>query len=165
MKQVNQGRIKNLSKDKSGLILDGIQFNTQLELNCYKTFRKYGIDVEYEPHTFTLIPSFEFQGVKIQPVRYTPDFLLSYKDIRVWIESKGMLLTQDWIRMKLFMRQCVTLDSNEPFYMLKSMKEAELISKWITGELKDLNVDDKDHKRLMNILQWKLKRTTKNKKS
>lgn len=122
-------------------------------------FEKYGIEVDYEPYTFTMVQPFEFQGTKVQSIKYTPDFCIRYKDKVIWIESKGMLLTQDWIRMKLFMHMCVTLDSKEPFYMLKSKTEAEIFCKWLTGQLVGISNDSKEFKMLMNILNWKLKRT------
>lgn len=54
---------------------DGIKFRSKLEVFTYTEFIKNGIKLDYEPMAFELIPSFVFNGKKIRPMTYTPDFL------------------------------------------------------------------------------------------
>ena len=58
--------------------------------------------IELQPKR-VLIPSFEKLGIKYQGMRYTPDFLVTYKDgTSLLVEIKGFAKTDALMRRKLF---------------------------------------------------------------
>lgn len=74
-------KVKNATPNE----YEGIKFRSKLEVFTYMEFIKNGISLDYEPVSFELIPSFLFNGKKIRPMTYTPDFI--HKDFI--IECKG----------------------------------------------------------------------------
>ncbi len=101
-------------------IIDGITFASSLEAYCYQRLKEAGMDFEYEGKTFELLPSAHYNGVyfksvpkakmmkayqgkKVHPLTYTPDFFSSkHKFI---IETKGYVPSQHTfpMRWKLFL--------------------------------------------------------------
>jgi hypothetical protein len=61
-------------KNATPVEADGIHFRSKLELYCYNILKSHQILSEYEQKTFTLLDSFEYQGEKIRPMTYKPDF-------------------------------------------------------------------------------------------
>lgn len=84
---------------------DGIQFQSKLEVYCYKKLKEFGLEFEYEPEAFELMPKFEYdttcvesykKGSKwsfgnkskvVRAIKYKPDFV-NLKDKWI-IECKG----------------------------------------------------------------------------
>lgn len=94
MNRTNKQRVKNAtSVDKYG-----IHFRSKLELYTYEAFMNAGIPVEYEPKHFTLLPKFEYQGEKIRPITYLPDFIGK----GFCVECKGLIGDSFPLRYKLF---------------------------------------------------------------
>lgn len=119
-------KIKNATK----ITVDGIEFKSQLEKNVYNIFKDAGFDIQYEPTTFILwkeytskIPFFDKETKtqwqkrqqvmksprllveklnKISAIRYTPDFYFKYKDLDVYIETKGFENDVFYLKKKLF---------------------------------------------------------------
>lgn len=119
-------KIKNATK----ITVDGIEFKSQLEKNVYNIFKDAGFDIQYEPITFVLwkeytskIPFFDKEtktqwqkrqqtmksprllvekSNKISAIRYTPDFYFKYKDLDVYIETKGFENDVFYLKKKLF---------------------------------------------------------------
>lgn len=95
---------------------NGIKFKSKLEVMVYKTLKEYNFDVLYEPHTFNLWygfkPKIPFYAPKnkvlvnndkkIIDIKYTPDFIVKYKDINIYIEAKGMKNDTYYLKNKLF---------------------------------------------------------------
>jgi hypothetical protein len=103
---------------------DGIQFQSRLELHCYKKLKEAGLEFEYEPQYFELIPRFEYEpscmesykkgnkwlfGDKskvIRAMRYKPDFV-NLKDGWI-IECKGHpneSFPNKWKLFKYYLKQ------------------------------------------------------------
>lgn len=79
-------------------IIDGIKFKSALEAFTYKLLKEAGVKHEYEPKSFELIPSFEYNGEKIRGASYKADFVGDD-----WIiEVKGFETDAFKIRWKLF---------------------------------------------------------------
>ena len=96
---------------------NGIKFKSRLEVMVYKTLSEQGFDVFYEPHTFNLWYGFKPKipfytpgkdkilinnTKKIIDIKYTPDFIIYYKDISIYIEAKGMKNDTYYLKNKLF---------------------------------------------------------------
>lgn len=101
-------KVKNATK----LMYDGLNFDSKLEMFCYKYFKDNNITLLREPITLQLLPSFistvklylpekktknksvtmlkERLNKKILPITYKPDFILNINKTKtVIIEVKG----------------------------------------------------------------------------
>ena len=54
---------------------NGVHYRSKLETDCAKFFESSKILVEYEKHTYELIPQRVYLGEVFKPVTYTPDFV------------------------------------------------------------------------------------------
>ena len=101
-------------------IIDGITFASSLEAYCYERLKEAGLQFEYEGKKFELLPSAQYSGVyyksvpkakqmksyqgkKVLPLTYTPDFFSSQH--KFIIETKGYVPSQHTfpMRWKLFL--------------------------------------------------------------
>lgn len=126
--QKENKKIKNATVCATG----NITFKSQLEQSVYNTLKQLGFDVKYEPVTHELWNSFTpitpfydkesntqhskrikeggkvkskilvLKNSKIVGIRYTPDFYFKYKDLDVYIETKGVENDVFYIKKKLF---------------------------------------------------------------
>ena len=123
------------------VLYDGITFASNLEKYMYQALKKARIKADYEGQTYTLIDGFEFKTPsyerqtngkgeftnrgckKIQPIKYTPDFIGK----KFIIETKGRANESFPMRWKLFKRfinrcyPCVTL------YKPQNQKECDQV--------------------------------------
>ena len=123
------------------VLYDGITFASNLEKYMYQALKKARIKADYEGRTYTLIDGFEFKTSsyerqtngkgeftnrgckKIQPIKYTPDFIGK----KFIIETKGRANESFPMRWKLFKRfinrcyPCVTL------YKPQNQKECDQV--------------------------------------
>ena len=100
-KQPINKKVRNAEK----INFNNIQFQSRLELYCYKRLLEVGLEFEYEPQFFELMPKFNYdatcfesykKGTKwlfgpksalIRAIKYKPDFV-NLKDGWI-IETKG----------------------------------------------------------------------------
>ena len=123
------------------VLYDGVTFASNLEKYMYQALKKARIKADYEGQTYTLIDGFEFKTPsyerqtngkgeftnrgckKIQPIKYTPDFI----GLEFIIETKGRANESFPMRWKLFKRfinrcyPCVTL------YKPQNQKECDQV--------------------------------------
>lgn len=103
-------------KNARETIIDGIKFRSSLEAYTYKLLLESGLEFQYEPHSFTLIPPFEYMGEKIRGATYKPDFVGTD-----WIlEVKGFETDAFKIRWKLFKWILSQSDKQYRLFMPKS---------------------------------------------
>ena len=104
---------------------DGTWMASKLETSVYKWLFELGFEPKYEPEVFTYwegprptVPFFDLSKSrhnqrnmkKLVDMKYTPDFIFMYKDIKVIVEAKGRENDQFPIRKKLFRAYLETLD-------------------------------------------------------
>lgn len=134
--QINK-KVRNANKVK----YDNIQFQSKLELYCYKKLKEFGIEFEYEPTSFELIPKFEYDadcyesykkgtnwlfGTKstvVRAMKYKPDFV-NLKDGWI-IECKGHPNESFPIKWKLFKYYLKQNNLNIHLYMPKNQKHID----------------------------------------
>lgn len=113
-----------MKKKKTGAVnsskkrYDGKQFQSSLELYCYKKLKEADLKFEYEGETFKIFPAFQYpgrygkkaakafsikQGATIRAVTYTPDFVSH--EHKFVIETKGFVPSQHSfpLRFKMFL--------------------------------------------------------------
>lgn len=106
-------------KNATPFTIDGINFKSKLEAFVYESFKKINLPLDYEPKSFELIPSFVFNGNKIRPMTYTPDFVHS----NFIIECKGFGNDVWPVKEKLFKWYLSRNQIEKQFYVVKNQKE------------------------------------------
>ena len=110
---------------------NGITFKSKLEMNTYTILKELGFNPLYEFKTFELykefVPKIPFysketacqhkkrvkkdgnknlllslKDTKVQGIHYTPDFYFKYKNLDVYMETKGIPNETYYLRKKLF---------------------------------------------------------------
>jgi hypothetical protein len=104
---------------------DGTWMRSKLETRIYKWLYDLGFSPQYESETFITwvgprptVPFYDLSKTrhnqlnmkKLIDIRYTPDFIMMYKGIKVIIEAKGIENDQFPIRKKLFRAFLETVD-------------------------------------------------------
>ena len=122
-KTPGRSKVKNAKKST----YDGKNFQSNLELYCYKQLKEAKIKVKYEEKTFIIFPAMVYplacyegtpkklynKGSKIRPITYTPDFV--DPNGKFIIETKGYANESFPLRWKLFKKH---LKDNNHHYML-----------------------------------------------
>lgn len=124
---------------------NGIKFKSNLEMDVYILFLNAGIDMPYEPVTYTLMDSKSYKGMhyapykdrrlhknvwglypyKVLSIKYTPDFVLSLKGKFIAIECKGFCTERYRYQKKLFLDY---MENNYPdglFFEVHTLKQAK----------------------------------------
>jgi predicted nuclease of restriction endonuclease-like RecB superfamily len=97
---------------------NGINFKSKLEKTIYDTLVDKGFNVEYEPDKIVVQQGFKpsvpfytkdtktrelkLNETKVIAITYTPDFIVKYNQITVFIEAKGFLTDSYHIKRKMF---------------------------------------------------------------
>lgn len=125
MKRVKK---ENKVRNATPLIYDGIQFRSKLEAFTYKALKDADISAEYEPTHYILVPKFEYNGEKVRPMTYLPDFV--NEERQFIIECKGILGDAFPLRWKLFKYTLRLLGKKYNLYIVRTQKQVlELVDK------------------------------------
>jgi hypothetical protein len=126
-------KVKNAKK----VNYNGIEFQSQLELYCYKKLEELNIPVEYEQTTFTICDSFIYPEIchegsytklakktsKIRAITYTPDFI---DPNGKWIiETKGYSNESFPLRWKLFKKHLTENTHTYVLFMPRNKKQVD----------------------------------------
>ena len=134
-------RAKGVSKVKNAkkITYNNIEFQSQLELYCYKKLEELNIPVEYEETTFTIFDSFVYsqncyegtylklskKASKIRAITYTPDFV---DPSGKWIiETKGYSNESFPLRWKLFKNHLTQNNHHYSLFMPRNKKQVDEI--------------------------------------
>ena len=115
---------------------DGHDFQSNLELYCYKELEKSKILVEYEAHNFTIFDPFVYpqacyEGTakklynrnSVRAITYTPDFV---DPNGKWIiETKGYANESFPLRWKLFKKHLRDNNLNYVLFMPRNKKQVD----------------------------------------
>lgn len=130
-----KGKTRGRSKKS---IYDGINFDSQLEVYCYKALKLAGLKFEYTQKEFVISPAFKYTGESYEPdkrkgdgmylksnslqsIKYTPDFVGD-----TWIiETKGLMNETFPMRWKLFKQHLVEKGLKYDLYMPKNHKQVD----------------------------------------
>ena len=88
---------------KDDRTLDGIVFDSKLEMNAYRYLRDLGVAFERQI-PFVLMEGFEHEGKKVQPIRYVCDFQVKSLDGTSFIvDTKGVITPDCRLKLKLML--------------------------------------------------------------
>ena len=128
-----RSKVKNAKKST----YDGHDFQSNLELYCYKQLEEAKILVEYEAYTFTIFDALLYpqtcyegttkklynKGSKIRPITYTPDFV---DPKGKWIiETKGYANESFPLRWKLFKKHLKDNNKQYVLFMPRNKKQVD----------------------------------------
>ena len=129
---------------------DGVAFASGLEKYMYQALKKAKIKAEYEGRSYTLIEGFDFESSsyerqsngkgqfvdrgnkKIQPIKYTPDFV---GDDFI-IETKGRANESFPMRWKLFKKFINKCYPRVTLYKPQNQKECDQVIELLTNKTK-----------------------------
>lgn len=132
--KVKKGKAKNKKvKNATPLEVDGIKFRSKLEAYCYSQLLAAGLESYYEQNTYTLIPAFEYNGEKVRPCTYTPDFVGDG-----WIiEVKGFANDAFPIKWKMFKQLLAKTVSSLDLYLPKNQGQVREVIAQILSKKQD----------------------------
>lgn len=124
-------KIRNATKVEE----DGIKFRSKLELYTYKALKKAGINAEYEPKHFEILPKFLYKLEKVRAMVYTPDFVGD----NYIIECKGFANDAFPLRFKMF--KYTLKDEKDPpdIYLVRNQKEVDNVITTIKNKQHGIN--------------------------
>ena len=129
---------------------DGVTFASGLEKYMYQALKKAKIKAKYEGRTYTLVEGFDFESSsyerqsngkgqfvdrgnkKIQPIKYTPDFVGN----DFIIETKGRANESFPMRWKLFKRFINKCYPRVTLYKPQNQKECDQVIELLTNKTK-----------------------------
>lgn len=100
---------------------NGVHYRSKLEASCAKVFNDLGIAVEYEKHSYELIPKRKYLNEVFHAVTYTPDFVGE----SFIIECKGFPNDRWPIIKKLFIQYIEINNINKKFFEVGSVRELQ----------------------------------------
>ena len=107
-------------------IFEGIEFKSNLEKRAYQIYTEAGFNPQYEPIKYELMASHRLSDYTLfykphkmtlqcsskvlRSISYTPDFIFTYKGIKIIVDTKGKPNETYPLKLKLFLAQ---LDKDE----------------------------------------------------
>lgn len=131
IRKIENKKIRNATPTE----FNGIQFKSKLEAYTYQSLTKAGIEAEYEPSHFTLIPAFVYNDEKIRPMTYKPDFVGS----NFIIECKGFGNDSFPLRWKMFKYTLHLSGAKYKLYLVSTRKQVDEMIDKIKKEYDDNN--------------------------
>lgn len=96
------GKYKVSSKEQR--TMDGIVFDSKLEMNVYRALRHYNIEFEQQK-VFVIEENFEFEGKKHRAIKYLCDFAIIPDSLQLVIDAKGLRTPVFKLKEKLFLKR------------------------------------------------------------
>jgi hypothetical protein len=137
-KKVVSKKVKKRSINAGKVEYDGIQFDSKLEIYCYKKLVENLIEFKYVPTTFQVLNPFVFNSTSLEPdkkrgellskrssklqgIKYTPDFVGDK-----WIiETKGRMNESFPLRWKLFKKYLTDNNIKFDLFLPKNQKQVD----------------------------------------
>jgi len=115
---MKSNRLKYGNKKK---IVDGVKFDSKLELYCYKMLTLSKIEFDFQK-PITLIERFKYDGKWIRETTVVVDFVIKYGDDTIYVDTKGFATEVSKIKYKMLKYQLKD-EQNKRVIWLHSEKE------------------------------------------
>lgn len=96
--------IKRSKYGNKKLEVDGVKFDSKLELYCHDLLTKLKFDFEFQKKII-LIDGFRYNKKAIRPITLTVDFVVKHNDIDYYIDIKGFATDVSKIKYKMLRYQ------------------------------------------------------------
>jgi len=114
------------------LTYKGTKFNSKLEVFMYKQLELLKTPFKYEGKSYEVFPGFTYNGEKVRPITYKPDFRL--ENYPVIIETKGLLNESFPLRFKLFKKSLIDADDVCDLFLPRNQKQCLEVIKIIKAK-------------------------------
>jgi len=111
--------IKRTKYGNKKLEVNGVKFDSKLELVCYDLLTKLNFEFEFQKKII-LIDGFRYNKKAIRPITLTVDFVVKHNDIDYYIDIKGFATDVSKIKYKMLR------------YQLKDNPKTDVI--WLTSK-------------------------------
>jgi len=128
MEKITQSKTSKYGNKK--IELDGVKFDSKLELFCYQQFKSLGLEFDFQK-TILLQEGFRFKGKWIRPITMIVDFVLHHDGQKIYIDTKGFATETSKLKYKM-LKFYVREDSSADVVWLHSQKE---VKEFINGLL------------------------------
>lgn len=96
--------IKYSKYGNTKIVVDGVKFDSKLEMYCYDLLTQNKFDFEFQKKII-LIDSFRYNKVAIRPITLTVDFVVKNNYIDYYIDIKGFATDVSKIKYKMLRYQ------------------------------------------------------------
>ena len=121
MAKITQSKTSKYGNKK--IELDGVKFDSKLELFCYQQFKSLGLEFDFQ-RTMLLQEGFRFKGKWIRPITMIVDFVLHHDGQKIYIDTKGFATETSKLKYKM-LKFYVKEDSTADVVWLHSQKEVK----------------------------------------
>ena len=121
MAKITQSKTSKYGNKK--IELDGVKFDSKLELFCYQQFKSLGLEFDFQ-RTILLQEGFRFRGKAIRPITMIVDFVLHQDGQKIYIDTKGFATETSKLKYKM-LKFYVREDSTADVIWLHSQKEVK----------------------------------------
>ncbi len=121
MAKITQSKTSKYGNKK--IELDGVKFDSKLELFCYQQFKILGLEFDFQ-RTILLQEGFRFKGKWIRPITMIVDFVLHHDGQKIYIDTKGFATETSKLKYKM-LKFYVREDSAADVVWLHSQKEVK----------------------------------------
>jgi hypothetical protein len=121
MAKITQSKTSKYGNKK--IELDGVKFDSKLELFCYQQFKSLGLEFDFQ-RTILLQEGFRFKGKWIRPITMIVDFVLHHDGQKIYIDTKGFATETSKLKYKM-LKFYVREDSTADVVWLHSQKEVK----------------------------------------
>lgn len=121
MAKITQSKTSKYGNKK--IELDGVKFDSKLELFCYQQFKSLGLEFDFQ-RTILLQEGFRFKGKWIRPITMIVDFVLHHDGQNIYIDTKGFATETSKLKYKM-LKFYVREDSSADVVWLHSQKEVK----------------------------------------
>lgn len=101
--------------------VDGIKFDSKLELYLYNKLKENNLDFDFQVKE-VLIPKFRFRIENIRAIEMRVDFLLRFNERKIYIDTKGFATAEAKIKYKM-LKNKYKEDVDVEVVWLKTQKE------------------------------------------
>jgi hypothetical protein len=121
MEKITQSKTSKYGNKK--IELDGVKFDSKLELFCHQQFKSLGLEFDFQ-RTILLQEGFRFKGKWIRPITMIVDFVLHHNGQNIYIDTKGFATETSKLKYKM-LKFYVREDSTADVVWLHSQKEVK----------------------------------------
>ena len=122
MAKITQSKTSKYGNKK--IELDGVKFDSKLELFCYQQFKSLGLEFDFQ-RTILLQEGFRFRGKAIRPITMIVDFVLRINGMTYYVDTKGFATETSKLKYKM-LKYSLKDEENTDVVWLHSQKEVSV---------------------------------------
>ena len=92
--------IKYSKYGNTKIVVDGVKFDSKLEMYCYDVLTQMEFDFEFQKKII-LIDSFKYNKKAIRPITLIVDFVINHEGIEHYVDIKGFATDVSKIKYKI----------------------------------------------------------------